>query len=408
MTQANESAQDHAHAAHTSPAAQDTPGRHMPATASWAAFAAAATILIVAQGSLYLVAAALPLYLHHLGAATAHIGTEVGAGNLAGVACTIAAGPLINRWGPHRLLLAGVACYLVAASAMLALPSEATVTAARALQGVGVALVVPSALTMAPGLLPMGRGAALGTVAALNNLGLAIGPPLGLWLYATGGARALLLPAIACAVVGLGAALALPRAPRSGVPARGFGYDRGWTLALLANALIVAYFGGIIAYLPLVLARLRGPNAGIFFTADAVGVLLLRVPSGALVDRYGPRLPQLVGIALTLAGIGALFLPYSALTLVLAGAGTGVGAGLFITAVLVTLHQRSGDHNRGTAMALMLASFNAGIFGGAAVSGLLIGPGGFASVLLLGLATTIAGLPVVLLDRDGAGATEGR
>jgi predicted MFS family arabinose efflux permease len=118
-----------------------------------------------------------------------------------------------------------------------------------------------------------------------------------------------------------------------------------------------------------------------------------------LVDRSGPRLAETVGVAMTLAGIGALFLPASTLTLMLAGAGTGTGAGLFLSAVLVSLAQRSGEHNRGTAMALGSASFNVGIFAGSALSGVLVGPGGFNAVLVLGLISTLAGLPLVLSQR---------
>lgn len=133
--------------------------------------------------------------------------------------------------------------------------------------------------------------------------------------------------------------------------------------------------------------------------ADALGVLLLRVPTGMLVDRSGPRLAETVGVVTTLAGIGALFVPASTLTLVAAGAGTGVGAGLFISAVYVSLAQRSGEHNRGTAMALGSASFNLGIFAGSALSGMLIGSGGFNAILVLGLVTTLTGLPLVLFER---------
>jgi MFS family permease len=378
----------------------------IPAGASWVRFATVGTALLVGQGSFYLTAAALPLYLRHLGVATAHIGSEVGVASFVGVLGTLAIGPFIDRWGSQRLLLAGMLCYTAAALGMLWLPSEGAVTACRGLQGLGLALVIPSALTMAPRLVPLRQGTALGVVGALNSVALAIYPAVGLALYAWGGAPALFLPAAACALVGatvVGAAVGRmvpPGAPSAAIP-RGFGYDGRWTALLLANMLNVAYFGGIVAYLPLVLARVGGPNAGIFFSADALGVLLLRIPTGALVDRYGPRPAEVVGTLVTLAGIGALFLPPSVPALVAAGAGTGIGAGLFISAVLVALARRSGDHNRGTAMALSSASFNVGIFVGSAVSGLLIGPGGFGAVLLFGAVTTAASLPLVLLDREG-------
>src|SRR3954454_11479686 len=110
----------------------DPPGEAVAetvSTASWRAFALVGAALVIGQGSLSLVAAALPLHLAHLGAATARIGTEVSASNFVAVICTLLVGPVINRLGPHRLMRAGMGCYLVAAIGLLVLPSEAAIVA---------------------------------------------------------------------------------------------------------------------------------------------------------------------------------------------------------------------------------------------------------------------------------------
>jgi MFS family permease len=187
--------------------------------------------------------------------------------------------------------------------------------------------------------------------------------------------------------------------PGSHEEARGFGYDRAWTPLIVANGLAAIYFGGIIAYLPLYLRHVHGPNAGIFFTADAIGVLLLRIPTGMLADRQGALLPKILGLAITLPGIGVLGLSPSIFTLVASGAMTGIGAGLFITGVYADLAVRSTEANRGTAMSLSAASFGAAIFAGSAISGLLIGPGGFTAVLIFGAITCLAALPFAVLQR---------
>lgn len=368
--------------------------------ASWRTFGIVAAAIVIGQGGQSLVSASLPLYLAHLGAAEARIGAEVGAANLVGLACTLLVGPFINRVGPHRLLRAGMACYLAAALGFLVLPGEALVVACRALQGCGTALVMPSALTMAPRVVPLRPGAALGAVGSLNNLSLAIAPPLGLWLYGRGGGPALFLPAMVCAGVGLLAGLLLPAILPAVAPARGFGFDRRWMPVLASNGLLLAYFGGLLAYLPLALAHPGAPNAGLYFAADAIGVMILRTPSGALVDRYGARPAMTLGVGITLAGLGALALTPSTATLIAAGIITGLGAGLFVAGVLVTLAKRSGDHNRGTAMAMSAASLNFGILAGSTLSGPLYGIGGFGAVLLLGTATTLATLPFIAGDKQ--------
>lgn len=373
-------------------------------TASWRAFALVALALLIGQGSLSLVGAALPLYLADLGAATARIGIEVGVSNVVAIGGTLLIGPVINRFGAHRLLSGGMGCYLVASIGLLALPGEALAVACRAVQGLGSALVMPSVLTMAPQIVPLKPGTALGVVGALSNLTLAVYPPLGLWLYGRGGGDTLFLAAIVCAACGLLAGILVPRPPRVATPARGFGFDRRWLAGLGATGLFLAYFGGLLAYLPLALAHPGAPNAGLFFTADAIGVMLLRVPSGILVDRFGPRVVQACGIAVTLVGIGVLALTPSAATLLVSGILTGVGAGFFVAGMLVSLANRSGDHNRGTAMALSTASLNIGLLAGSALSGPLYGPGGLGAVLLLGTATTLATLPLVVIDRERAAA----
>lgn len=356
--------------------------------------------LMIAQGSTTLVVVPLSLYLRSLGAPDGRIGIEVGASSVLATACTLGVGPLINRWGAKPLLQLGMGAYLLAALGLLAVPSEGAVTGFRALQGVGAALVLPSALTLVPLIVTLQAGTAIGAASAITTLATAIGPPLGLAIYTHAGHVPLFLAAAGCAVAGLAVSTLLPHVRPPRTRAQGFGYERRWTKELLANGLCNAYFGGVAAYLPLALAHPGAPNAGIFFTADAVGVLLLRLPTGMLVDRSGPRLAETIGVATTLVGIGALFLPASTLTLIVAGAGTGVGAGLFLSAVLVSLTQRSGTQNRGTAMAVVSASFNIGIFVGGALSGMLIGSGGFTAVLILGMLTTVAGLPLVLFERS--------
>ncbi len=365
----------------------------------WRTFTLVAVALAVTQLSYNLTAAALSLYLRDLGAAPGRIGFEVGLGNIAGLALAFLVGPALNRYGSDRFLRLGGLLYLVAAVGMLLLRQEFLVALFRTLQGVGTAILLPSAYTLGARLIPRRRGAALGIMGSISNLSLAIGPPIGLVLYGAHGAAWLLVPAILASGVGLLAASLVPRAKTTHQPARGFGFDRVWVPGLMANMLSSAYFGGSIAYLPLYLRHLHGPNAGIFFTADAVGVLLLRVPTGMLVDRSGSLVPKLIGLVITLAGIGVLVFPPSIPVLIAAGACTGVGAGLLITGVMTDLSNLSREANRGTAMSTGGASLSAAFFLGGTVSGLLIGPGGFNAVLAVGAVSCILAVPFVLAER---------
>jgi MFS family permease len=366
-----------------------------PARIGWS-FLLVGGVLGLTQLGFYLTAAALPLYLRDLGAAQGRIGLEVGLGNFAALLVTLFLGPAINRYGPQRFLRLGAAFYLITTLGMLLLGNEFAVTGFRTLQGVAAALIGPSTFVLGSQLLPERRGMAIGVLGVLNSLALAIGPPIGLTLYTDHGATWLFFPATVVAAAGLLSTAALPKIANSAEAARGFGFDRIWIPSIVSNFLSVMYFGGIVAYLPIFLRHAHGPNAGIFFTADAVGVLLLRVPTGILVDRRGSFAPKLIGLAITIPGIAALALSPSIGALVIAGLFTGIGAGLFITGVMADLSNLSTDANRGMAMSMGTASFSASIFAGSAISGALIGPGGFDAILLFGEITTLAALPFLL------------
>lgn len=365
---------------------------------AWHSFAVAGLAVVLTQVGFSLTLAALPLYLRDLGAARGRIGLEVGSGSLAAVLGMLALGPALNRRGPRPFLALGAALCLVAALAMLAVPTEGAVTLCRVLQGVGTAVVIPSASTLVVGLFPTRPATALGLMNSLNSLAMACGPPVGLALYNTRGAAGLLLPAALLATLGLGATCLLPRG-RPAHRAHGFGFDPAWFPLFVASAFGVIYYGAAVAYLSLHLREIDGPNAGIFFAADNLGSFFLRGFSGVLVDRAGSRWPKVVGAALTVPGVVLLALSPSPLTLAAAGALTGGGAGLLLSAITADLARLSGASNRGTALALGAASINAASFAGSAASGVLFAAGGFGAVVGFSAVMTLAAVPFALVPR---------
>jgi MFS family permease len=376
-----------------------------PTTAAvWRAFLLVGLVVAITQVGFFLTSAALPLYLRDLGAPDGRIGFEVGSGNLAALFVMLALGPALNRFGARPFLMIGAALYLIAALAMIAAPAELPVTLFRLLQGVGTAVVMPSASTLVTGLLPERPATALGLMSSLNSLALATGPPIGLALYASKGATGLLVPAACAAALGCVATMLLPRS-RPVHRSRGFGFNRVWIPLFLTNAFGIIHFGGILAYLSLYLRARHGPNAGIFFAADSLGVLLLRAPTGFLVDRVGSRWPKLIGLAFILPGILFLGLPPSPLTLIAAGAGTGIGAGLLVSGIMADLARLSSAANRGTALSLGSASFSGAFFVGSTISGLLFDSGGFGAIVAFGAIMAVLALPFALLS-GSKGTTE--
>jgi MFS family permease len=130
-----------------------------------------------------------------------------------------------------------------------------------------------------------------------------------------------------------------------------------------------------------------------------VGSVILRALSGVLVDRVGTRWPKLFGGALVVPGVALLALNPSPLTLAVAGALTGSGAGLLLSVITADLARLSEARNRGTALALGAASVSAGAFAGSAASGVFFDAGGFDAVVgFIGIAS-MATVPFALWTR---------
>jgi EmrB/QacA subfamily drug resistance transporter len=93
------------------------------------------------------------------------------------------AGALGDRYGRRKVFLIGVAWFAVASVLCGAAPDAPTLIAARALQGVGAALLTPGSLAiLQASFRPEDRSRAIGAWSGLGGVATAIGPFLGGWL----------------------------------------------------------------------------------------------------------------------------------------------------------------------------------------------------------------------------------
>ena len=123
------------------------------------------------------------------------------------------AGALADRFGRRRILIVGLVVMLVASVPCALAPSSSLLIAARVVQGVGGALVVPSSLALLNGTLRVpDRARGIGIWAGLATLGTTVGPFVGGWLVDNASWRWLF---VANAPLILGALLALTRVPES-------------------------------------------------------------------------------------------------------------------------------------------------------------------------------------------------
>ncbi|WP_189707788.1 DHA2 family efflux MFS transporter permease subunit [Streptomyces phaeofaciens] len=149
----------------------------------WWALGALVASMLVLGFDMTILNVALPTMAAELGATTGQQQWMADAYIVVFAALMLPAGLLGDRFGRRRMLVVGLGIFLVG-SALGALADDVNwVIAARALMGVGGALVTPLALSVLPSLFePDERTKAVGIVSAGSTLGLPLGPIIGGWL----------------------------------------------------------------------------------------------------------------------------------------------------------------------------------------------------------------------------------
>jgi len=113
-----------------------------------------------------------------------------------------------DRFGRRRTFLIGLVAFTAASVACGLAPSSVALIAARALQGVGAAMLVPSSLAIISAAFPeKERGRAIGTWAGASALTTALGPVLGGWLTDAWSWRAIFFINVPVAAVAVAIAL---------------------------------------------------------------------------------------------------------------------------------------------------------------------------------------------------------
>ena len=179
-----------------------------------------------------------------------------------------------DRFGRRRMLLAGTAIFAAASLACALAPTIEVLIIARAVKGIGAALLIPQSLAIIAAAFPKEiRGRAIGIWAGASAIALSMGPPLGGILIDTLGWRSIFwinLPLSAC-VIGL----ALAHVPESrDETARGPLDWPGGLASIVAFGLMTlgltrfAETAGSVA-LPVALLALGAMGLAVFFAIES-------------------------------------------------------------------------------------------------------------------------------------------
>src|SRR4051794_6887856 len=154
-------------------------GQGMTSKARWALAITAIAVFMVTLDNL-VVTTAIPVLREDLHASLSGLQWTVNAYTLTFAVLLLTGAALGDRFGRRRLLLIGIAIFSAASAAAALAPSILALDVARAVQGVGGAIVMPLTLTVLSASVPAERrGLALGIWGGISGLAVAFGPLVG-------------------------------------------------------------------------------------------------------------------------------------------------------------------------------------------------------------------------------------
>ncbi len=263
---------------------------------------------------------ALPKMETDLGVTLPAVTWVINAYTLCMSALLLIGGALADQMGRRRIFVTGLVIFAIASVGCGLSPGVQLLVLARAIQGVGAALLIPCSLAIIGAVFSeKERGAAIGVWSGASAIAAGGGPLLGGWLVDHVSWRAIFLinPLIAVPTL----LIVLRHVPESVDPDAPKGLDlRGAVLAFLGLGLLVY---GLITASP------KGWGNSLVIMALCTGVALLL--GFGLAERYGrtPMMPLSLFHSLTFSGVNIL-------TLLLYGA-LG-GAMFFLPFLLIQVH----------------------------------------------------------------------
>jgi predicted MFS family arabinose efflux permease len=268
-------------------------------------------------------------------------------------------------------------------------PSLPLLLGARAINGIGAAILLPAAFAAA-GDLPTeeARGRAIALVTAAFPLSNLLGLPFGALATTLGGWRAPFGLIAAVSVVAFIGVATSSQVSRQAIPGRGYTATFGRVIrdrkALAVMSVTLVWFSGAVGLFIYVGEFIHesfgipSEQAGLaYLVVGVVGIVAART-SGVVLTRLGPRRIVLIGIALF--GSAAFLLPLTTVALPLALGTIAIWAfgTWFGMPGMQTIVAGLSNSARGTMLAFNSSALNLGGVIGPFITGRIIASGGFA------------------------------
>jgi MFS family permease len=344
---------------------------------------------------------ALPLYVMYLGSSRAVAGTITGVYTISALVCRPFFGNMVDTKGRKITLLVGCGIFTVASFGYSLTSVVAMLLVIRAVQGMGQSAFSTSAGTIVADILPQNRIAeGIGYYGVSFNIATAFGPALMLFVRDNFGYPFVFAGTTIVGLIALGlgnlinyekkqraqadtqpAQPSAPAKPRE--QKRGFSWENAIEKTAIPGALVLILStfpqGLTQTFLVKYSETLEIAGIGLYFTFNAIAMLLTRLFVGRLCDRIGPQRALPPGLILLFLGIWTIALARSLPAFLVAALLMGFGQGIVNPTIQAFVVRSAPANRRGAASATYYSAFDIGNGAGSMLGGVMAQALGFSA-----------------------------
>ena len=349
----------------------------------------------------------LPLFARHLGANPSSIGFIAAVSAFAGVAFSVPAGILADRFGKKKLIIVAAIIFASAPFSYLLVVETLQLAAVRLYHGIATAIFIPVAMAMVADLSQKERGEKLGWFSTATLAGRFMAPIIGggiLALFTLDSSTGYVVVYLVCGGTGIFALVFASQVPE---PEKKGQVNRTWAdtfhkfktviverkilLTCMVEAAILFAYGTFETFLPLyaVTNGLTAVHVGILLSGQIIILALTKPIMGKFSDKHGRKQQIFTGGILGAACIGGFSLTTSFLPLFCLSIIFGLCLSIVTSATSAYIADLSSTETRGSAMGMLGSIMDIGHTAGPLISGVV--------ATLFDYAQTFLGAAFVLL-----------
>ena len=320
----------------------------------------------------------LPVYLARLGSDERQVGVLVGAMGVAALVSRIFVGGALTRYSEKRVMVVGAFLFALTFLAAIVFRPFWPLFVVRIFQGVAFASLHTAALAYTINIVPVAyRTQGIAYFMLAPSLAMALAAPSGMFLANHYGFNIFFLTCTGLSLCSLLLSWKVKERKTSitleqNTPPRStFLFEWKVVTPAITSSMQMFVFGALAAFVPLYALQCGVTNPGLFFTANAVAIIVGRAFGGSILDIYNKEKMILILIFTTMASMIILSFSKTLSMFILVGLLYGAGGAFFFPAAMAYAFEFAGSSG-GPAVGTFNAFMDLGMALGPVITGIIV------------------------------------